>query len=83
MVPAIALPFSSMAESSEPEPLSPKALEWVKRGVREQRARQRPPRCPTATQPGTDEKIEVMRQRWERGETLFHADDPRNSLGRE
>lgn len=35
----------------------------------------RPPAVPTEALPGTPEKVEVMRQRLERGEALYHPED--------
>jgi len=34
----------------------------------------------TRARPGSPEKIEVMRRRWERGEALHHPDDERMAL---
>lgn len=39
------------------------------------RGEMRMPASPTRYGPGTKEKVEVMRQRCERGESLFHPDD--------
>jgi hypothetical protein len=36
------------------------------------------PPAPTKARPGTKAKIEVMAARVERGEAIFHPDDPRN-----
>jgi hypothetical protein len=30
---------------------------------------------PTDARPGSEEKIEIMKKRWKRGEQLFHDDD--------
>jgi hypothetical protein len=33
------------------------------------------PKCPTNALPGTQEKLDVMRERAKRGERLWHPDD--------
>ena len=38
---------------------------------------ERPVPVATRAHPGSPEKIEVMRRRWERGEALHHPDDER------
>jgi hypothetical protein len=43
--------------------------------------RSRPLPQPTIAVPGSREKIEVMRLRFERGEQIFHPDDPRQWKG--
>lgn len=35
-----------------------------------------PARSCTEAQPGSEEKIKVMQERWESGESLFHPEDP-------
>lgn len=56
-------------------PPKPAAKERARKG--------RPPAHPTPHEPGTALKVEVMRMRAARGESLFHADDARRGDGGE
>ena len=57
--------------------LYPSTSKFARKGVSASNRNSRPPTEPTDAEPGSAEKIAVLAGRAERGESLFHPDDPR------
>lgn len=55
--------------------LHPSASKYARRGLRDFNGAFRLPTTPTTAIPGTEAKLQVLSQRAERGECLFHDDD--------
>ncbi|MBY0525072.1 MAG: hypothetical protein K2R98_16830 [Gemmataceae bacterium] len=60
--------------------LYPSTSKFARRGAGLVSHRHRAPTRATTAAPGSEEKIAVMMERLERGESLFHEDDPRDVI---